>query len=308
MMDIIGSAKKRQRRGVSPVIGGVLVLVIGMTVLYGYFYSLTQSEQRILQQEFQNDSNFSIKGKESITVAGALVGPALGIVINNTGVSTIIISYQVIDRSTNSIILYNTGASSSPALPYQLSQSQSIVLNTGFIYPAGKSYSLIVLTSRGTTGVGTYPPRVLQINAINSIISSGLGALTMNFSSYAFYTYTQEGGPWQIDISHRHPAAYLPYGTDIVISLQIKNTDPAEGTVTIDPHSELTTFEQCASGCGTFPSLQFYVTNMAPNGTVTSVNQGSFVPIKIPYGASQTLYFGSSNDLSLGSYQSYSIT
>ena len=42
--------------------------------------------------------------------------------------------------------------------------------------------------------------------------------------------------------------------------------------------------------------------NVASNGTITSTAKGSFAPISVPYGESETLYFASANDLSAGSF------
>jgi len=247
----------RERRATSTIVGGVIILVMGFTILYGYFYSLNQSEQRILQQGIQNNQNVASQSKESLSVAGTLVGPELGIIINNTGISATIVSYQVTDRSTNSLVLSNAGSGSSPSLPIQLGQGQSIVLNSRFIYPQGKTYSILILTSRGTTAVGTYPSRTLPLNVINSLVAAGLGSLSMNFSSYSFYDYIRTSGPPIIDINHPHQAAELPYGVDFAASLQITNNDPAKGNIVVDPHTELWAFEQCQLGCGTFPKLDF---------------------------------------------------
>ncbi|MDG6994280.1 MAG: hypothetical protein JRN52_00035 [Nitrososphaerota archaeon] len=293
---------KRRRLAVSSIIGTILVFAMVLTIVYGYFYMATQDEQNLLRLGLQDNLNMQTKAEESLSVAGTLIGPSLGIAINNTGIALTIASYQVVDRATNNIVAYSSGSGSTPPLPVGLAQGQSVVLNTGFVYPPGKSYAITVLTARGTVAVGTYPPRILPPNSIGSLISEGLGSLSMNFSSFDYYSYSQTSPSYVLNINHPHQGALVPYNVPIVFSLSITNNDPYHSSITVDPHTEVVLDEQCTDGCGTFPKMDFFVMNVAANGAVTSVNQGSFVPIVIPYGATQKLYFGSYYDLSLNSY------
>ncbi len=201
----------------------------------------------------------------------------------------------------------NSGASSSPALPYVVNQGQSQLFNTGVLFLAGHVYLIKVLTSRGNTFIGTYPPKQPSIKSIGSLVAAGLGSLAMVFTSYEFYSYSHTGGPWTLDIDHPYSGALLPYGPYIALSLQIVNNDPSLGTITIDSHTDLWTYQTCHSGCGSMPLLTFFAANVASNGTITSTTKGSFVPIQIPYGKNATVYFASAYDLSLSSFSAQQI-
>ena len=131
----------------------------------------------------------------------------------------------------------------------------------------------------------------------------------MKFDSFVFYPYSSTGsGNWKINLSRPMNAAITPYSKYIVMAIQVTNYDPSAGTIILDSHSDLWTFVSCGSGCGTQSILFFYIMNVGPTGTVTSQNTGSFVPITIPFGATTTLYFGSSYDLSLNNYNYQSIS
>lgn len=295
-------SRLRGRRGLSSVVGTIMVFAIALTVVYGFFYSVQQDQAIFLKAAIQDNLLKAAQGSENIAITGTLVGAAIGFTANNSGIPTILVSYFLIDLSTGSVVQYNAGNISNPDLPYDLNQGQRQLFNTGAIYAAGHTYLIKVLTSRGNTFIGTYPPKQPSLKSVGSLIAAGLGSISMVFTSYKFYTYTSTGGPWVIDLLHPHNGALLPYGPYIALSLQIINNDPSIGTITINSHTDLWTYQTCQSGCGSMPLLTFYAVNVASNGTITSTSKSSFVPIQIPYGANATIYFASAYDLSLSAF------
>jgi hypothetical protein len=300
--------KGRRQKAISSIVGGVIMFAVMFTVGSLYFYTLAQSEQFYLQSSSQNGANVQAQQSENLAVTGTLIGPALGFYVNNTGISSTIISYFIANTATGQQVQYNTGGLSTPSLPYALSQGQGVVFNTGIVYVAGLSYTIKVLTARGSSFIGTYPPKQLTVQAVNAVIAYGLGSISMNFGTFSYYSYTRTSGPPIVDLSHPYEGALTPYGVNMVLGVNITNNDPSGGSITIDSHSDVWTYQTCTFGCGTSPVIFFYVVNVASNGTITSTAQNSFSPILIPFGATKELYFASANDLALSSFSTQAIT
>ena len=303
MRRIAEGIERRRKAAVSSIIGGLLILGIMLTVGYGYFYSVNQAEQTFLNTEIQSNIGSAQHNQEFLIITGTLSGPAIAFVVNNTGISTTLTSFFITDKLTGAVLDFNSGSSSTPAFPYAIRQGQSVEFTTGVLYTSGTSYTIEVVSSRGSTFVGTYPPRQLNTKVIGSLVAAGLGSIAMNFSTFNYYSVSGSGNSWTIAINHPHPAAILPYGVTPAFMLEITNNDPSAGTVTIDSHTELYLYQTCPSGCGgNVPVFAYFIVNVASNGAITSYNKGSFAPITVPYGDSQTLYFASKNDLAIGSF------
>lgn len=301
------SARNR-KKAFSTVIGSVLVLGMAFSILYGYFYFVSQGEQLQLNTSLQNSLASIQKSNEKFTVSASLIGPSLGFTVDNTGINLVIASYLITNTATGQVVQSNTGSNSNPTLPYSIGQGQSVTFNTGYLYPSGGAYTIKVLTTRGNTATALYPSLQPTLRAINSQIAAGLGSLSLNFSSFAFHVYTKTSGSYIIDKVDSYSGSLVPHETQVVFSLQITNNDPDLGSITINSHSDLFVYQQCTQGCGQQPLLVFYVINVASDGTITSTAKDSFQPMVIPYGSNTTLYFGSINDLSLGAFAPLSIS
>ncbi|MHB1907906.1 MAG: hypothetical protein ACYCQJ_03420 [Nitrososphaerales archaeon] len=302
------SNKRKRSKAISSVVGGVLMLSVMLTVGYGYFMFVSQSEQSYIDSAIQNNMQVAQQDTEHLGVIGTLVGPAIGFYVNNTGIAATITSFFVTDQSTGQIDQFNAGGDSLPALPYSIGQGQSILFKSAVLYSPGHYYTIKLLTSRGSNFVGTYPPKEIRSEAIGALVAEGIGSISMEFSSYNYYSVAYSGGKWIVDLSNPHSAALLPNGITPVFSMKITNNDPGIGTISVDSHTDLWLYNVCPAGCGTEPLFTFYAVNVAPNGTITSTTQGSFSQINIPYGSTQTIYFGSANDLSSGSFSSITMS
>ncbi|MHB1907905.1 MAG: hypothetical protein ACYCQJ_03415 [Nitrososphaerales archaeon] len=305
---------RRRKVAVSSVIGGVILLGIIFTIGYGFFYTTSQDQQLAQQAVRQSDSFLSLRSQENLYSAGSVVGGNLTFSVNNTGVNTELVAYFITDQSGN-IIQYRNGSSNANAsqcstsvanVPCALDQGKSatFLLESGF--SSDETYTFKVVTSRGTTVIGTYPTQTLTSYSVNSIVASGLGSLEMQFSSFQFYNYVTTSPP-VINFSSAETAAVTPYNHVMVLSAKVTNNDPSGGTLVINSHTDLWTFLSCSGGCGGQSLVVFYVVNVSPSGAITSTNQGSFSPIILPFGAAVTVYFASSTDLSTGNFATQSI-
>ncbi|MDG6994281.1 MAG: hypothetical protein JRN52_00040 [Nitrososphaerota archaeon] len=308
------ACKKRSRKAVSTVIGGIIILAILFSISLGYFYSINNSQQVYQGIVRQNNIFAQQRGEENIYIVGSASGGTLSFSVNNTGISATLVSLFVTDQN-GKVDLYKSGAAKSAtacaatdaSIPCALNQGGSTDFSTSLVYSGGTVYTIKVTTARGNVFVGTYPTQLLTSYSVSSQLALGLGSLEMSFSSFTFYGYSQENGPWTVNLSSPLAANISPYKRHIVFSAQVTNIDPAVGTIVVNSHTDLWTFVSCASGCGSESLLFFYVMNVLPNGTITSTTQGSYVPIEIPYGVTKTIYFGSANDLSLDNYAAQSI-
>ena len=303
-------SSSKGKRGISSVVGGMIVFGVILTSVYGFFFFVAQSQQLAWDSSVQSQLLASQKASENLVVTGMLMGPAIGFSVNNTGITAVIASYVVTDASTGNVIQANSGSGSTPALPYAISQGGSAVFVTGAFYTPGNDYLIKLVTQRGSIFVGSYPPENLPSNSIGSQVAAGIGSIAMVFNSYNFYSLTNpKNGQWIIDINHPHSGALLPNTVIPAFSMKITNDDPAVGTITLDSHSDIYLYQTCQNGCGgNVPTYVYYAVNVASNGTITSTGQGSFDPIQIPYGASKTVFFASKYDLSVGSFSSFQIS
>ncbi len=299
--------RARQKKGVSYIIGTVIVFGIFLSVGYVYFYTVAQDTQSNQKAALEAQLSSIQQNQEQLTVAGLLQGSAIGFEVNNSGITATITSYFITDTSTGQLF-FNSGTSSYPILPYTISQGGSVTFTTNTFYAQGHSYSIKLLTQRGSIFVGQYPPRQLNVKVANALVAAGLGSISMVFSTYNYYSITSSGGKWVLDLAHPHSASLLPNGVTPAFSIQITNNDPSVGTIILDSRSDMWLYNYCPHGCGTVPLFAFYLVNVATNGTVTSPTKGTFSEISIPYGVTQTVYFASANDISLGNFQTITMS
>ena len=276
---------------------------------YSYFLIVTQDYQSMLRTNLLSNSNALQQSQEHLTVTGTVKGPVLAVIVNNTGTRATISSFFVTDQSTGEVLQFNSGSSSTPALPYALAQGKSVEITTSVFYTAGHSYIIKLLTSRGSTFVTTYPGKQLNDQIASSLVAAGLGSVSMVFSSYTFYNVTEKSNVWSIETSYPEPGGLVPYDVTPGFSMVIENNDPNTGTIVLNSHTDLYLYNSCPKGCGgQVPMFVYYIVNVGANGVISSTSQGSFVPIVIPYGTNQTVYFASANDLSLNSFASLQIS
>ncbi len=236
----------------------------------------------------------------------------------------------------------NTGSSSSPSVSITTKNAPDIIIGiasclgttghggnnptitvgTGFTQAAGASatqcasdYAIPEYEIVSSTQSGLSVPFSLSSSQSWSIISDAIVAAVSSSS-------------WVIDLAHPHPGSLTPEGfqtgcyvnvnnyyictyneVPMAFSVNITNDDPSLGTIVLNSESNLWVSEVCDFGSteGNCPNgnpvYVFYSVNVNPaTGAISSVNQGSFSQIVIPYGATKTLYYASEFDLSLNSF------
>jgi hypothetical protein len=349
----------RQKKGLSSIIAAIIIFGILFTVVYSFYYtgdSFLQAEQNA--QENHNN-NVIQQGEESLIVYGtASAGNHLYLDINNTGPAVSIVAYWIINATSKAIIQYEN-VSMTSKLPLNIGEGQSeTYTNTNItVISIYQQYVMQVLTSRGTTAVGTYPSQVQVQSSINDLLAGAAGSLRLSFSSFSWYSYISgpseydndldylnlcstgascNGGTNILNLASPQPGTLIPQGQNvssvcsycgtrvpIAFGVNITNSDPNGATLVINSEANLWVIEACDSvtvnSCPT-PNqgvvgpqgnemYVFYIVNVnTTSGAVTSLNQGSFTQITIPYGVTKTLYFASAYDISQQAFSYMSVS
>ncbi len=280
------------KRAVSAVVGAIMLfgMIFAVGGTYLYFLSV---DQNIYQQAAQSDiQQVQQQNLEHLVIFGSSTAGVLTFSVNNTGISTTVTAIWVMNATSGAVLNYENQTyfwpvanQIKPNPPVSIISGGSQVFNTSLVISSGANrYIIKVVSSRGTTAVGTYPSQQINSAAVNSLVAGGFGSLQMTFSSFSWYDYTSgppnqdsgqqddpdftnlcangancAGGSYTIDIAHPHPGSLLPggYGTDgncpctnvpFVLSVNITNDDPNLGTIVINAESNLWIMQTCDSG------------------------------------------------------------
>lgn len=236
----------------------------------------------------------------------------------------------------------NTGSSSSPSVSITTHNSPDIIIGVvsclGTTGSHGNNPSITV-GSGFAQAAGESSPNCANDEAIPEyeIVSSTQNGLSVPFSLSSSTSWSIIGdaivasvssSSWIVDVAHPHPGSLTPEGftancyvnannyyvctydqVPMVLSVNITNDDPSLGTIVLDSETNMWVTETCDFGSteGNCPNgnpvYVFYAINVNPTtGAISSLNQGSFSQIVIPYGTTKTLYYGGEFDLSLNSF------
>jgi hypothetical protein len=170
----------------------------------------------------------------------------------------------------------------------------------------------------------------------NTCAQQGFDTCYYYFTNLCKQAQSCNGGSWTVDLSHPFQGSRMADGFEsscitgnssdtqtcyfdeipVVFSVNITNDDPGLADIVLNSESNLWVVETCDSGiaegnCVSIgnPVFVFYMMNVNPTtGAISSVNQGSFSEIQIPYGTTKTLYYGALYDLSLNNYNYVALT
>jgi len=173
----------RRKKGVSSIIGAVILFAILFSVGFGYFYGLTQDQLAFQTQSRQSAISALQRNEENLYVVGSAATGTLSFNVNNTGIPTTLVSYFVTDQ-TGKIVGYSSGIptsatvcpAASAAVACALNQGASTVFNTNIVYISGSYYAMRIVTSRGSVFVGTYPTQTLTSTSVSTVVAQGLGS------------------------------------------------------------------------------------------------------------------------------------
>ncbi len=276
---------RRNKKGVSEIVSGVILFSMFTVLVFGYFYTTIQDQQVQIKYQLQGNNLQIQQTQERFTVFGIASNGNLAFYVNNSGAAITVEEYWIFN-ATNDVVLQQESANTLPqALPFNVAQGGSYLFSsTGFkILNSNQQFLIKVLTARGTTAVGIYPSQILTSQSVYSLVADGFGSLGMTFSSFNWYDYVSgppsqdsdgdynemcmsavqcSGGSWQVDVAHPHSGSLLPSGQNytndgcsycgvmvpIVFSVNITNNDPEQQNIVITSESNLWVIQVCDTG------------------------------------------------------------
>src|SRR5579872_2054148 len=150
---------KRKTKGTAAILAAVIIFGMMFSVTASYFY-LTGLQRQDYQQALKTQSNnVQINQAENFQVFGTLISGQVAFFINNTGISTSIIAYWIFNASNGAVMQYENTTLLPKYLPFNIGQGMSFTYSNTNITDTNsqQQYVIRVLTSKGTTVVGTYP-------------------------------------------------------------------------------------------------------------------------------------------------------
>jgi len=167
-----------RRAGVSEIIGSIFLITIIVTGVASVFianqYFMNQFRRAVMESTTL-DKEITL---EQFTVSGIYDG-TLKALVNNTGPIPITIVHVFIINQTNGVLMFEESVSSSNTI----NPGDSKRIGNGYpSYTSGKVL-IKVLTSRGNSGSGVYPPSILIVPQVIS------GPFVLAFDVESF-TYT----------------------------------------------------------------------------------------------------------------------
>jgi hypothetical protein len=187
----------RRKRGVFPVLAGLIMFSIMFTAVFGYYFVTAQYEQVYQNAVKSQASNLQLAKSQSLVIYGTLTSTQImNVVINNTGSAVSVVAYWIYNGTTGSLIQYENTTTTSK-LPINIAMGQSAVYTNTNITVTNllQQYLIRVVTAQGQVFTGSYPSQQLVTSSINSLVSGGIGSLRMTFSSFSWYSYVT--GPGQ---------------------------------------------------------------------------------------------------------------
>src|SRR6266851_4864904 len=164
----MGKAARRTRRGTAGIVAAVIMFAILFTVGTSYFIFVNSTNNTYVKNLVSTSSNLQSAKAESLIVTTLLMPNGnIGFYANNTaGVSMNMTVVYVVSSSGNMLRCGGVGlpagagcVNTTPPLWILLNVGKgSAKIDTGYLYVAGTTDTVEVVTARGSTYSATYPP------------------------------------------------------------------------------------------------------------------------------------------------------
>lgn len=264
--------RRNRRAGVSEIIGSIFLITIIVTSVASFFIAnqyFVNQFRRAVMESTTLDKEITL---EQFAVSGIYDG-TLKALVNNTGPIPITIVHVFIINQTNGILIFEESVSNSNTI----NPGDSKQIGNGYpSYTSGKVL-IKVLTSRGNSGSGVYPPSRLIVPQV----VSGPFVLTFDVETFTYTASEQtqkstSGGSYPIYGSNWAAQSFTPVKSDRLERVAIyiyKYNSPADLVVEIRAHD--------SSGGGkpgallstaTIPSAQIGAANWYVATLTTSVD------------------------------------
>jgi hypothetical protein len=303
----------------------------------GFYVNNTGIALSIISYWVFSQTNNALLQYDNMSTAQEYMSPSSSWVVSNTGIT-------ISNSSSKFIIKVLTARGTSAIGTYPSNQLTNAAVNslvaggfgslqmqfssfTWYDYISGPSKQ-VELTQNGGYCYGD--------QQCSSCAQQGYNECYFYFTNMCTKGQNCNGGSWTVDLAHPFEGSRMPEGYEsscvtgnhsntetcyfdevpVLFSVNITNDDPGLADIVLNSETNLWVVETCDSGiaegnCVSVgnPVFVFYMMNVNPTtGVISSINQGSFSEIQIPYGTTKTLYYGSLYDLSLSSYNYVALT
>ncbi len=291
----------RRKKGVSGIIAATFLFAMIFTTGFAYFMFVQYNYQLQHQAAIERNQMDFEQSLEQFEVTGVITADnKIGVKVNNTGPIPIeVVSIFVMD---------DTGKF------YRVKDSFSMTVNSGEVsgvidttepYVDGTQYVIKVVTKRGNTEVGFYPPitpSYITVNALYATLAKGIGSIHIEFASLRwlwaerpYYLPSQWGwAPDGVDQSGYLAGGYnghaTVYNEKIIFMVNVTNYDPNGRDIYLNGNSELRYLSITGGGSSfkldKFPLAKGY---SLTNHTVIKLGLQT---VELPFNKTVTIYFG----------------
>ena len=126
-------------------------------------------------------------------------------------------------------------------------------------------------------------------------LAQGIGSMALDFETFGYFTY--ETTTKLANYPTGNVSFNIPKNEYVAFRVRLTNLDPRKQNIILDSHS---LFWQ--PGRGGVPDKSWFIVNVRDDGTIISIDKGTYSSILIPYAETITLIFASENDLALKSF------
>jgi hypothetical protein len=260
---------RHKKRGITSIIGGVIMFAMLFTIGFYYFYFISQDNNFYQQAQQNSDALQSQQYNEHLVVYGITSNGNLGFTVNNTGIATQISAFWIFNGTTPVLLQYKNSTTLPNVLPQPIGQGGSwSYTNTSLLVSSStQRYTIKVLTMRGTQAIGTYPSNIVSSQGESTVEASSIGSLIMTFSTFNWYDYSSgpsgsytgsppsscsynggcnqyfdnlcsngklcSGSSYVVDLNHPHSGSLMPEGYNLcTTSSQTQGGGSHQNTVT----------------------------------------------------------------------------
>ncbi|UCC57923.1 MAG: hypothetical protein JSW14_06060 [Candidatus Bathyarchaeum sp.] len=287
---------RKNSKGVSGILATIFMVII-VLFLYSQVYIFTQNEDARFEAGVREANQLDIDvDQEKLTFSN------LNYVIEE---DTVHVQTKVTNEGPVSVEIATLWVVDIVAQKYGYNDTINLYLKVGETLDFTGSNALLVsiedlpssnkiaswfVTSRGNRiSIETHIQNIVVAN-----VAQGIGALALDLDIFRHFTY--ETTDKLANFPTGTSGFDVPEGEYIGFGCYLTNYDPQERAITIDSHS---LFFQIGPGGAEY---SFYIINVATNGSILSMDVGTFTDITINYGEEKMLVFASDKDIGLGAF------
>lgn len=292
---------KGRSKGISSVIGTVFLILVVFAISTNVFlWTISQSSIYNQAVKDTNQKNADKLNENVVATQGNYTVVSVNKVkveakLTNAGsVAAQIINLWVFDTSKqtygfNSSIVSMSGSNLNPGQVLNFTGTNGIIVT---VSGAGSldSYNAWFVTARGNTVPLT---KSQSTTVINSQISQGIGALTMDFQNFNYYKVYSKSEQYYFNFSSAK-SGYNVAKSDAPLgfSINLTNLDIKGRNIILDLNSEL--FSIFPSTGGNYKAVTWYIVNVNPT---TGLIQTTFTNIPLNYTKPTFVYFASKSPI-----------